>query len=121
GGGPGRGRPHRRFRRQAACRGLPRPAAVASMSEAASRPEDGAPLLGPPDYSGPILSDIVPAAALSLGAGIFDAEAHERARRLGLDRESRTAIVILIDGLGERQLRRYSGYTPFFRSLAQTR
>src|SRR5699024_4316639 len=54
-------------------------------------------------------------------APAWAAEAHERARRLGLDRESRTAIVILIDGLGERQLRRYSGYTPFFRSLAQTR
>jgi hypothetical protein len=82
----------------------------------------GPDLLGPPDYSSPILSDVVPAAALGLGAGgIFDAEAHERARALGLDRESRTTIVVLIDGLGEQQLRRYSGYTPFFRSSADSR
>ncbi|WP_209325316.1 alkaline phosphatase family protein [Brevibacterium renqingii] len=92
------------------------------MGETTPRPQDGAPLLGPPDYSGPVLSDIVPAAALGLGAGsIFDTEVQERARRLGLDRHSRTAIVVLIDGLGEQQLRRYSGYTPFFRSLADTR
>jgi hypothetical protein len=92
------------------------------MSQATPGPAGDRPLLGPPDYSGPILSDIVPAAAVSLGAGdIFDAQMSERARSLGLDRESRTAIVVLIDGLGERQLREYSGYTPFFRSLASTR
>lgn len=79
-------------------------------------------LLGPPDYSGPMLSDVVPAAALSLGAGdIFDDSARARAQSLGIDRESRTTIVVLIDGLGEGQLRQYSGYTPFFRSLAASR
>lgn len=92
------------------------------MSEATPGTAAGAPLLGPPDYTGPVLSDIVPAAALGLGAGdIFDAQARERARALGLDREARTAIVVLIDGLGEQQLREYSGYTPFFRSLAASR
>ncbi|UVI37402.1 alkaline phosphatase family protein [Brevibacterium spongiae] len=92
------------------------------MSEAAPQtPEDSEPL-GPPDYASPILSDVVPAAALSLGAGdIFDAEMRERAQALGLDRDSRTTIVVLIDGLGEQQLRRYSGYTPFFRSQAAAR
>lgn len=80
------------------------------------------PLTGPPDYSGPILSDVVPAAALSLGAGdIFDDTARARAASLGLDRESRTTIVVLIDGMGESQLKQYSGYTPFFRSLAASR
>ncbi|AOP53196.1 MAG: alkaline phosphatase family protein [Brevibacterium aurantiacum] len=80
------------------------------------------PLTGPPDYSGPILSDVVPAAALSLGAGeIFDDTARARAQSLGLDRESRTTIVVLIDGMGESQLRQYSGYTPFFRSMAASR
>ena len=79
-------------------------------------------LLGPPDYAGPVLSDVVPAAAVGLGAGaIFDDTARARAESLGLDRETRTAIVVLIDGLGEQQLRQYSGYTPFFRSLAATR
>ncbi|WP_350271042.1 nucleotide pyrophosphatase/phosphodiesterase family protein [Brevibacterium sp. CBA3109] len=80
------------------------------------------PLTGPPDYSGPILSDVVPAAALSLGAGdIFDDTARARAQSLGLDRDSRTTIVVLIDGMGESQLKQYSGYTPFFRSLAASR
>ena len=80
------------------------------------------PLTGPPDYSGPILSDVVPAAALSLGAGdIFDDSARARAQSLGLDRDSRTTIVVLIDGMGESQLKQYSGYTPFFRSLAASR
>ena len=79
-------------------------------------------LMGPPDYSGPMLSDVIPAAALSLGAGeIFDDTARSRAQSLGLDRESRTTIVVLIDGMGESQLKQYSGYTPFFRSLAASR
>lgn len=79
-------------------------------------------LLGPPDYSGPMLSDVVPAAALALGAGhILDGTALGRAEALGADREVRTAIVVLIDGLGERLLSRDSGYTPFFRSLASSR
>ncbi|WP_453985934.1 alkaline phosphatase family protein [Brevibacterium casei] len=79
-------------------------------------------LLGPPDYAGPMLSDVVPAAALALGAGhILDGTALGRAEALGADREVRTAIVVLIDGLGERLLSRDSGYTPFFRSLASAR
>lgn len=82
----------------------------------------GRALMGPPDYAGPILSDVVPATALSLGAGeIFDPETRRRAEQLGLDREVRTAIVVLVDGLGEQQLIRYSGYTPFFRTLASSR
>ncbi|MGO3179690.1 MAG: hypothetical protein ACTIJR_09035, partial [Brevibacterium linens] len=82
----------------------------------------GAEHLGPPDYAGPMLSDVVPAAALSLGAAdALDAPMSDRARTLRLDRESRATIVVLVDGLGEQQLRRYSGYTPFFRSQAGTR
>lgn len=95
------------------------------MGDSGPSPAPGAStssLLGPPDYAGPILSDVVPAAALSLGAGaIFDDTARARAESLGLDRETRTAIVVLIDGLGEQQLRQFSGYTPFFRSLAASR
>ena len=83
---------------------------------------NASPLMGPPDYAGPMLSDVVPAAALGLGAGeIFDDTARSRAQSLGLDRESRTTIVVLIDGMGEGQLKQYSGYTPFFRSLAASR
>ena len=75
-------------------------------------------VLGPPDYAGPMLSDVVPAAALALGAGhILDETAGRRAEGLGLDREVRTAIVVLVDGLGEQLLSRNSGYTPFFLSL----
>ncbi len=92
------------------------------MSEMTPESAVSADLLRPPDYSGPILSDVIPAAALSLGAGgIFDDTARARARHLGIDRETRTAVVVLIDGLGESQLRQYSGYTPFFRSLAASR
>ena len=66
-------------------------------------------LLGPPDYAGSMLSDVVPAAALGLGAAdALDAPMSDRARALGLDREARATIVVLIDGLGEQQLRRYS-------------
>ncbi|WP_313419866.1 alkaline phosphatase family protein [Brevibacterium casei] len=79
-------------------------------------------LLGPPDYAGPLLSDVVPAASLALGAGhILDETAGRRAEGLGLDREARTVVVVLVDGLGEELLSRNSGYTPFFRSLASTR
>jgi hypothetical protein len=91
----------------------------------ADLPSDQAPtasLLAPPDYGNPLISDVVPAAALSLGAGgVLDDTARERAQRLGFDREVRTAIIVLIDGLGEQLLARDSGYTPFFRSLAGQR
>lgn len=78
--------------------------------------------LDPPNYSGPIISDVVPAAALSLGAReIFDDATIQQALGLGLDTESRTAVVVLIDGMGESLLSEHSGYTPFFRSLAAQR
>ena len=53
----------------------------------------------PPDYrEAALLSDLVPAAAVSLGAGlILDEGARRRAVRLALDSELRVAVVVLID------------------------
>ncbi len=73
----------------------------------------------PPDYAGAhLLSDLVPAAALGLGAGgVLDHGAADRARGLALDVELRAAVVVLVDGLGERLLRARAAHTPFLRSL----
>jgi hypothetical protein len=76
-------------------------------------------LLGAPDYrESALLSDLVPAAALSLGAGqILDTGAAQRAARLALDSELRVAVVALIDGMGARLLRDRAAHAPFLRSL----
>ena len=66
-----------------------------------------APLTIPtPDYAGPLLSDVLPAAALAVGAEhILAPEAVARAQRIAPDASARTAVVVLIDGLGSRLLR----------------
>ena len=73
----------------------------------------------PPDYaSAALLSDLVPAAAIALGAGgILDDGARSRAARLGLDTEARVAVVVLIDGMGSRLLRGRAAHAPFLRGL----
>lgn len=72
-----------------------------------------------PDYRAcALLSDLVPAAALGLGAGeILDPTARSRASGLGLDAEFRVAVVALIDGMGARLLAERAAHTPFLRSL----
>lgn len=72
-----------------------------------------------PDYaSRPLLSDVVPAMSLTIGAGdVLDDAAAARARTIAPDREARTAVVVLIDGLGSRLLRRRAAHARFLRSL----
>ena len=71
-----------------------------------------------PDYAGPLLSDVIPAAALAVGgADILTPQAAARAQRIAPDASARTAVVVLIDGLGSRLLRRRAAHAPFLRSL----
>lgn len=71
-----------------------------------------------PDYAGPLLSDVIPAAALAVGGEhVLDAEAVARAQRIAPAASARTAVVVLIDGLGARLLRRRAAHAPFLRSL----
>lgn len=71
-----------------------------------------------PDYAGPLLSDVIPAAALAVGGEhILGPEAVDRARRIAPAAAARTAVVVLIDGLGSRLLRRRAAHAPFLRSL----
>ena len=49
-----------------------------------------------PDYAGPLLSDVIPAAALAVGgADILAPEAADRAQRIAPDASARTAVVVL--------------------------
>lgn len=72
-----------------------------------------------PDYrNSPLLSDVIPAAAISLGAReILDDGAAERALKLGFDAEPRVMVVALIDGLGAELLRARAAHAPFLRGL----
>ena len=76
-------------------------------------------LAGAPDYRHALLlSDVVPAAAITLGAGdILDAGATARALKLGFDTEDRVVVVALIDGLGAELLRARAAHAPFLRGL----
>ncbi|GAA2086766.1 alkaline phosphatase family protein [Brevibacterium salitolerans] len=92
----------------------------AASGAAASGAEEGAAeaLVRGPDYSGPLLSDVIPAAALAVGAEqILDAEAIARARRIAPQAAARTAVVVLVDGMGSLLLRRRAAHAPFLRSL----
>lgn len=73
----------------------------------------------PPDYAGAgLLSDIVPAAAVTLGAGnILEDRQRVRAHRVGLDTETRVVVVALIDGMGLELLKASWAYAPFLRSV----
>ena len=64
-----------------------------------------------PDYVGGSLSAVLPAVARSLGSSRYGA-----APDLGLAPAAR-AVVVLLDGLGDVQLRRRSGHAPFLRGL----
>lgn len=72
-----------------------------------------------PDYRGShLLSDLVPAAALGLGAAeVLDDTARTRAAALAPDTDLRVAVVVLVDGMGEELLRSRAAHTPFLRSL----
>ncbi|GAA4515912.1 alkaline phosphatase family protein [Brevibacterium yomogidense] len=86
--------------------------------DGAGRGAAGALRVPTPDYAGPLLSDVIPAAALAVGGeDILSPEAAARARRISPDSEARTAVVVLIDGLGSRLLRRRAAHAPFLRSL----
>lgn len=65
--------------------------------------------LTPPDYAGGSLAAVLPAVARSLGAvryaGVPD---------LGLA-PARRSVVVLVDGLGDEQLRQRAGHAPFLR------
>ena len=73
----------------------------------------------PPDYADAgLLSDIVPAAAVTLGAGqILEDRQRERAQKVGLDLEARVVVVALIDGMGIELLKASWAYAPFLRSV----
>ncbi len=90
------------------------------VDDATAHPAGGTtPLTIPtPDYAGPLLSDVLPAAALAVGAErILEPEAVARARRIAPDAAARTAVVVLVDGLGSRLMRRRAAHAPFLRSL----
>lgn len=73
----------------------------------------------PPDYTGAgLLSDIVPAAAVTLGAGnVLEHRQEERAQKVGLDHETRVVVVALVDGMGLELLKSSWAYAPFLRSM----
>ena len=73
----------------------------------------------PPDYADAgLLSDIVPAAAVTLGAGqILEDRQRVRAEKVGLDHETRVVVVALIDGMGLELLKASWAYAPFLRSV----
>ncbi|WP_109472935.1 alkaline phosphatase family protein [Ornithinimicrobium cavernae] len=67
------------------------------------------------EYAGS-LATVLPAVARSLGAGSTPGEALGLAPLFELPPAQR-AVVVLIDGLGAEQLRRWSGHAPFLRTL----
>ena len=78
-----------------------------------------------PDYDGPSLGAVLPSVLTSLGVEATDtggtdgdsaSEAYRNVPDLGLDPVDR-AVVVLVDGLGDRLLRRRSGHAPFLRTL----
>lgn len=64
-----------------------------------------------PSYTHASLPMVLPSVARSLAVPGF-----ESANALGLG-PARSSVVVLVDGLGERLLRRRSGHAPFLRSL----
>ncbi|MCQ9368474.1 alkaline phosphatase family protein [Brevibacterium sp. 50QC2O2] len=72
--------------------------------------------LTPPDYAGPQLADVLPAAALSLDAGsVLAPERAARAEALEPERGKRVVIVVLVDGLGAVLLRERAAHAAFLR------
>jgi hypothetical protein len=62
------------------------------------------------------LSDVLPAVARALGVSVSSDRGSAGAARLELP-EVRTAVVVLVDGLGDRLLTRRGGHAPFLRNL----
>lgn len=69
----------------------------------------------PPGYSRPTLAGVLPAVASSLSI-----TGYAGAERVAALPPARRAVVVLVDGLGERLLRRRGGHAPFLRSLLPT-
>lgn len=76
-----------------------------------------------PDYAGPTLAAVLPNVLRSLGVEVGrqgnGSDAYRNAPDLGLPETDRT-VVVLVDGLGDRLLRRRAGHAPFLRSLLPT-
>lgn len=68
------------------------------------------PPLHPPSYTHGALPDVLPSVLASMGRPVAGPGA------LALP-PSRSAVVVLLDGLGERLLRRRAGHAPYLRSL----
>lgn len=81
----------------------------------APRPPDRPPGLHPPSYRHTSLPQVLPAVAASLGYAVGE----DRAGDLTLA-PARSAVVVLLDGLGLELLRRRAGHAPFLRSLLPT-
>lgn len=62
------------------------------------------------------LSDVLPSVARALGVHVSSGGGSAGGARLQLP-EARTAVVVLVDGLGERLLTRRGGHAPFLRHL----
>lgn len=73
------------------------------------------PGLHPPSYRHSSLPQVMPAVAASLGAAEPDAPAPDLVLA-----PARSAVVVLLDGLGLELLRRRAGHAPFLRSLLPT-
>jgi hypothetical protein len=71
--------------------------------------------LRPPSYDAPTLASVLPSVAAALGMPSAP-DALAAAPLLPLP-PARRAVVVLVDGLGDEQLRRRGGHAPFLRSL----
>lgn len=76
-----------------------------------------------PDYARPTLAAVLPNVLHSLGVEVGrqgnGSGAYRNVPDLGLPETDR-AVVVLVDGLGDRLLRRRAGHAPFLRSLLPT-
>ncbi|WGW10728.1 alkaline phosphatase family protein [Saxibacter everestensis] len=71
-----------------------------------------------PDYAGGSIADVIPATADALGYGsAIGAETVDRAAAVLPLGEARSAVVVLVDGLGAEQLRSRAAHAPFLRGL----
>jgi hypothetical protein len=74
--------------------------------------------LRPPSYEAPTLASVLPSVAAALGMPSAP-DGLAAAPLLPLP-PARRAVVVLVDGLGDEQLRRRGGHAPFLRSLLAT-
>ncbi len=86
------------------------------MSDPATSVDPAAvPGVEPPGYARASLAGVLPAVATSLGVTGYADDGLVAALP-----PARRAVVVLVDGLGERLLRRRGGHAPFLRSLLPT-